>query len=281
MHVLAFANEKGGCGKTTAAVHLAGALAQAGERTLLVDLDPQAHATLAVGCAAGDEPTLGDVLCRNESPARAVRTAPGGFHLLPATAELSEFEETAARLIRPEQQLRVALETLAGDHDFALLDCPPRVDGVLCANALAACDTVVLVVESGAFALQGALRASAMLEEVAAERESPFDVRVLATMFDRRLRIGRDLLVATQARFGPALFDAVIHTSVRLREAAAFGLPVQVLDAKCRATRDFAALAEEVREHAHRARRTSTPSELRPAPAPIARPPIEIPTETL
>ena len=252
MHVLAFANQKGGCGKTTSAVNLAGALAARGRRTLLVDLDPQAHATLGLSCSAAEGPSLVDVLVDGAPLSSAIRSAPGGLELVPATEAAGEFEEVAARRLRPEQTLRKALGRLETPYDFVVLDCPPRVDGVLCANALFAADTVVLVVESGAYALQGALKARTLFEEVAAERDRPFELRVLATMFDRRMRIARDLLIGTQARFGPEMFDAVIHTSVRLREAAAYGVPVQLLDARCRAARDFDCLAVEVEDHARR-----------------------------
>lgn len=249
MHVLALVNQKGGCGKTTAAVNLAGALSAAGERVLLVDLDPQAHATLALGCAIENEPTLIDVLQNRVTLKEVLQSAPGNLRIAPATAELSRFEDEAARMLRPEQALRRALEPIAPAFDFAILDCPPRTDGVLAANALRAADTAVLVVESGTFALQGALKALVVLDAVAASEERPFAVRALGTLFDKRLRISRDLLVGMQAQLGPILFDTVIRTSVRLREAAAAGVPVSVLDPRSRAAADFRALAEEVLAH--------------------------------
>ena len=252
MHTLAFANQKGGCGKTTSAVNLAGALAARGARTLLVDLDPQAHATMALSCAAEHGSSLADILLYNAEIERVIRSAPGGIDLLPATDALTEFEEISARRMHSESCLAAALRRVERAYDFVILDCPPRVDGILCANALAACDTVVLVVESGAFALQGALKAQRMIEASGADRDQAFDIRVLATMFDRRLRIAQDLLIGTQARFGERMFDAVIHTSVRLREAAAYGVPVHELDAKTRAARDFENLADEVQAHAAR-----------------------------
>jgi chromosome partitioning protein len=250
MHVLALVNQKGGCGKTTTAVNLAAALSAAGERVLLVDLDPQAHATLALGCAIEDEPSLVDVLRERVTVREAVQTAPGGIWLLPATAELAEFEEEAARSIAPERALRRALALSRLAYDFAVLDCPPRTDGVLAANALRAADTAVLVVESGTFALQGALRALELLERTAATVDQPFLVRAVGTMFDRRLRIARELLVGMHAQLGDLLFDTTIRTSVRLREAAAAGVPVNVLDPSARAADDFRALAAEVRAHA-------------------------------
>jgi len=251
MHTLAFVNQKGGCGKTTTAVNLAAALAKKEKRVLLVDLDPQAHATLALSCALEGEPSVADVLLHGVPMKDVVHLAPAEIDLVPSTLSLNEFEEAAEHVLKPERILRRALGDLAGCYDFVVLDCPPRADGVLTANALRAADTVVLVVETGAFALQGAFRAIGILEGVAEGMEAEFDLRVLGTMFDRRMRLARELLIGTQARFGPLMFDTVIHQSVRLREAAACGLPVHELDPGSRATRDFDALADEVAELEH------------------------------
>ncbi|MCB9915286.1 MAG: ParA family protein [Planctomycetes bacterium] len=245
MHVLSFVNQKGGCGKTTAAVNLAGALAAKGRRVLLVDLDPQAHATMALGWAAEDEPTVREVLLGEARADAALVSGPGGVSLLPASAALADFEDATARMLHAEGALRAALEPLDARFDEVLLDCPPRVDGVLCANALRASDTAVLVVETGAFALQGAVKALDVLAELRETLDRPFDLRVLGTLFDRRTRFARELLMALHGRFGEALFDTVVRTSVRLREAAAMGVPVQVLDPACRGAADFEALAGE------------------------------------
>lgn len=268
MHTLAFVNQKGGCGKTTSAVNLAGALAARGARVLLVDLDPQSHATLGLGCALRGEPSIADVLVGGRTAADVLRRVSGGIDLLPATPALAEFEEVAARSIQPERVLERALATLGSRYDFALLDCPPRTDGVLAKSALRAADTAVLVVEAGAFALQGATLALGVLEELAQELEHPLAVRVLGTLFDRRTRFARELLIAMHARFGELLFDAVIHTSVRLREAAASGQPVAVLDPTSRAAIDFDHLAAEVRAHAARRaeRRAASSAELSSRP---------------
>lgn len=244
---LAFVNQKGGCGKTTTAVNLAGALAARGQRVLLVDMDPQAHATLALSAAVeAGEASIADVLLHSRPIASVVRCAPGGIALVPATLELAELEEAAARTLHAEHLLRRALGDLAPDFDHVLIDCPPRADGVLTANALRASDLAVLVVEMGAFALQGAVKALAVLEELAADMGARLAVRVVGTLYDRRTELARDLLIGTQARFAERLFDTVIHQSARLREAAACGVPVQVLDPQCRGTRDFEALAEEI-----------------------------------
>lgn len=249
MHVLAFVNQKGGCGKTTTAVNLAAALAARGERVLLVDLDPQAHATLGLGVAPDEDRTTLEVLRGEREIEGVVVVAPGRIHLVPATETLSVFEAEAERELGPESRLAAALWRASEDYDVVLLDCPPRADGVLSANALRAADTAVLVVESGAFALQGALRARAFLRGTAATRERPLAVRAVATLFDKRARIARELLVGMHAQLGGLLFDTTIRSSVRLRECAALGSPVQVVDPRCAAAADFRALADEVVEH--------------------------------
>jgi chromosome partitioning protein len=245
MHVLALVNQKGGCGKTTAAVNLAAALAAKGRRVLLVDLDPQAHATMALGWAVGDEPVLLEVLEGRSGLDEAMVEVPGGFRLLPATGDLADFEESAARTLNPESILAEALERSRVELDFVILDCPPRVDGVLAMNALRACDTALLVVETGAFALQGAVQALAILADLREDQGVEFETRILATLFDRRTRFARELLLAMFQRFEGLLLDTVVRTSVRLREAAGMGVPVVELDPSCRAAEDFEALAEE------------------------------------
>ncbi len=248
MQVLTFVNQKGGCGKTTTAINLAGALVARGERILVVDLDPQAHATMGLGCDGSEGGTVAEVLMDEAYIEQAIREVPGGLHLLPSKPRLNEFEERSERLIHPEQRLRIALDAVRDRYDYVIVDCPPRTDGVLCANAMYACTTAFLVVETGAFALQGALQALKVLDEVGENQGRDYAIRVVGTLFDRRTRFARELLVALHGRFGEAMFDTVIRTSVRLREAPALGVTVNLLDPSCRATADFAALAAEVVE---------------------------------
>ncbi len=249
MHVLALVNQKGGCGKTTTAVNLAAALAARGRKTLLVDLDPQAHATLALGQCIENELSIVDVFRRRATVRECARRVAGGFDLVPANAALSEYEAIAARTIRPEHVLEQALSEIAPAWDVALLDCPPRADGIQAANALRAADTALLVIECGVFALQGAIRAVQVLEETASTLDRPFALRAVATLLDRRSRVAREVLVGMQAQFGVLLFDTAIRTSDTLRQAAAFGAPAEILAPRSAAAADFRALAEEVCAH--------------------------------
>ncbi len=245
MRVLSLINQKGGCGKTTVAIHLSAALAARGERVLLVDLDPQAHASLGLSCDGSAGVSLREVLIGDAPAKRAIVDAPGGVKLLPANAALSDFEDASARMLRPESALREALSAIGDEFDYALLDCPARADGVLSANALRASSVAILVVETGAFALQGALRARKLFEDMARAQGSRFDIRVLGTLFDKRTKCGREFLLAMHARFGEDMFDTVIRESVKLRESAARGVPIQEFAPRSGAAEDFASLARE------------------------------------
>ena len=261
MQILTLANQKGGCGKTTTAIHLAAALHAAGERTLLIDLDPQAHATLGLGCFVGRAPSLVEVM-RGEVPALSVlRELRPGLSLLPATLSLGEFEEEATVSLGSERALAAALVPLGDHFDYVVVDCPPRADGILTANAVRAATTVLLIVETGAFALQGALRAHGLFEEIIEREGKGTPIRVLATMFDARTRFAREVLVGMHSRFGESMYDTAIRSSVKLREAVASGAPLQWRSPRARATTDFAALAREVRHALPTSRTVSTYSD--------------------
>ncbi len=246
MRTWALANQKGGTGKTTTAIHLAAALSAHGKRCLLIDLDPQAHATLGLGHAVEDGASIARTFLAGTPLAELVRATPGGFHLVPADPRLAEFEEVAERSLRPERVLEEALAELDTRYDWTLLDCPPRADGVLCANAIRAAETTCLVVETGAFALQGALRARGIFADRARLLGREPRLAVLATLYDPRDALAREFLVALQSRFGQIMLDTVIRRDERLREAVAFGVPVQTLAPGCAAALDFDALAREI-----------------------------------
>jgi len=260
MEIWALANQKGGTGKTTTAIHLAAALSARGKRVLLIDLDPQAHATLGLGLCAEGGPSIADAFLDDVPLAELLVAHHSGFHLIPAEVRLAEFEEQAERSLRPEGLLGRALAKLRARFDWVLLDCPPRADGILTINAIRAATTTLLVVETGAFAMQGALRARGIFEQAWNEFDAlggefgasqpAFDLRLMATMFDQGAETDREFLIALQARFGEIMLESVVHRSEVLRRAVAYGVPASELEPAGQAVQDFMALAGDVLEHA-------------------------------
>jgi chromosome partitioning protein len=246
MQTWALANQKGGTGKTTTAINLAASLAALGKRVCLVDLDPQAHATLGLGCHVEEPGSLARFFLDGLALSALVRAVPGGFHLVPSTMGLAEFEQVAERTLGPERFLEQGLSSLEGRYDWVILDCPPRADGVLCRNAVRAATTTLLVVETGTFALQGALQARRLFSELVRDLGRELVLCTLATRFDRRLELSCELLVAMQARFGDTMLDTVIRRDAALRESVAHGVPVRKFDPTSRGALDHDALAREL-----------------------------------
>jgi len=251
MHTQAVVNQKGGCGKTTTAIHVATFLARQGRRTLLVDLDPQGHATLGLGLtsAASSQGTyevligtrrLEEVLVEGPIPDLAIATA---------SISLAAVEQLLAGRERREARLRDALATLTETTRFdeVVLDCPPSL-GLLTFNGLWAADRVLVPIDPSVFSLDGLQRLceTITLVEATSGRLIPRDA--VLTMFDRRTRFGRDL-AATVADAHPreaALLRSRVRVCTRLREAALRGVPVTELDVHCNGFRDYRALTDEL-----------------------------------
>ena len=246
MSTWALANQKGGTGKTTTAINVSAALAARGKRVLLLDLDPQAHATLGLGISVDDGRTIAETFLEEVSLLDLVRIAPGGFHMVPSALRLAEFEERASFGMHSERLLQAALRDVEAHYDWVLLDCPPRADGILTANAMRAADTTLLVVETGAFGLQGAVQARRIFEALGGGTDPGPRLKLVASMFDREQGFAREFLVAMQRRFGALMMNTVLRRDARLRESAAYGVPVRLLDPLAGATQDFDALATEL-----------------------------------
>jgi len=251
MRTIAIVNQKGGCGKTTTTVNLAGCLEAEGMRVLVVDMDPQAHATLALGFnpEALDE-NLYEVLSEPDGAARlaqVVQVHSEGLHVAPSGIVLSALEQklTAERADARTERLQAALATVADRYDYALIDCPPNI-GVLTFNALRAASEVIVPLETSYFAIHGVHK---LLETIAllAERigHDPA-VRILPTLYDGRTRFARETLAEIRELFKDLCFDTVIRSNVRLREAARRGQPINRLAPSANGSIDYAGLAMEV-----------------------------------
>ena len=247
---IAVANQKGGVGKTTTTVNLGTALADAGHRVLLVDLDPQAHTTFGIGVnPATCEASVFHVLVEG-APVRAVIRPTGieRLDLLPSHIGLAAAEAHLLSTMAREQLLRSALESLRSSYDFTLLDCPPTL-GLLTINALAAADEVIVPVQAQGYAMLG-FNDLARTIEMARQRINPrLSLRgILVTQFDGRTAAQRAVLQHIAAEYGSRhpLFETIIKQATCVHEAALEQLPVLRFDPKSPSAAAYRQLATEV-----------------------------------
>ncbi|HEY3175463.1 MAG TPA: ParA family protein [Candidatus Polarisedimenticolia bacterium] len=247
MRVISVMNQKGGCGKTTTAVNLAGALRLAGQKVLIVDLDPQAHATMGLngGLASPIVRTVHEALMRRGSLEPVLVEIQPGFDLAPSGDDLFFAERDLGFDDEGEGRLAECLKATPRDYDFVVIDCPPSL-GVLTFNALRACDEILIPVEIGFFSLNGAGNFLRSLQRYRRRWLSEKRIRALATMFDRQTTFAREVVAEMERFFKEALYRTMIHRNVRLKEAASFGVPVTQYDPRCRGSQDYISLAEEV-----------------------------------
>lgn len=251
MRTFAIVNQKGGCGKTTTAINLAGVFAGRGYRTLLVDMDPQGH------CAAGlaipenrIDLHIGDALMAEPNtpidPARLLWRVSRNLDLAPATVRLAAVEAPRGELAgKPdaEKRLKIALARFANQYDLCLIDCSPAI-GLLAYNALVAADQILIPVETGFFSLQGATKQVSAIKSLGKRLGVQPPHRVLATMHDPASMLSKDLLEELQRRFSNRLAPVVIRFDQALKEAASFGQPVVEYSPESNGAKDYGALAD-------------------------------------
>ena len=245
--VYAIANQKGGVGKTTTTVNVAACIAEAGYGTLVVDVDPQANATVGLGIERTRSPGLYEVLTGEASALEALaETRIQGLRLLPAGAGLAGANIELPRMEGFEDCLRDCLAPVRDRFEYVLLDCPPSL-GPLTVSALVAADSVIVPVQTEYFALEGL---AALLETLAlVQRELNPRLTVagmLLTMHDSRTRLGQDVEREVREHFPDLVFDTVIPRNVRVGEAPSFGLPVTHHDPHSAGAAAYFELAKEV-----------------------------------
>jgi chromosome partitioning protein len=251
MRVIAIVNQKGGCGKTTTTVNLAGCLAGDGARVLVVDLDPQAHSTLALGLDPEElDENLYEVLAEPggyEQLSRVSLNVSENLDVAPSGIVLSALEQKLASepVETRTDRLSSALGKLLEPYDYALIDCPPNV-GLLTFNALRAASEVIIPLETSHFAIHGVEKLLETIGLLAERLDHELTVRVLPTLYDGRTRYARQTLAKIRERFGDTCYDTVIRLNVKLRETAGRGIPINRYAPSANGAIDYGALAVEV-----------------------------------
>lgn len=247
--IIAFANQKGGVGKTTTAVNLAACVAEKGRSTLLLDLDPQANATSGVGIEKtegvsayltllGERPLL-DVICETE-----LRK----LHLVPSELDLAGAEIDVARGDRYLHRLQDALQPIldAGTYDYIFIDCPPSL-GVLTMNALTAADSLLIPIQCEYYALEGLSVISRLINQLQESGANP-DLElegIVMTMYDGRTNLSQQVVQEVINHFGSMVYETLIPRSVRLSEAPSYGQPIIVYDKQSTGAASYRRLAKE------------------------------------
>jgi chromosome partitioning protein len=246
-NVLAVANQKGGVGKTTTAVNLGASIAGSGYPTLLVDLDPQCNATVALGMPKDVSPNIYECLSGGLTVAAAA--VPSGIehlHIVPSTPDLAGATVELPRIAGSEGILRERLGAIKERYLFTLLDCPPSL-GPLTVNALVAADKVIVPVQTEYFALEGLAQLLDTLKLIQSELNPRLTIAgMILTMYDGRTRLARDVEREVREHFPELVFDTVVPRNVRLGEAPSFGVPILQHAPQSAGSAAYLKLAKEV-----------------------------------
>ncbi len=248
MRIFAVANQKGGVGKTTTTTSLGAALAEAGKRVLIVDLDPQGNATTGLGVDSHRfERSVYDVLL-NDVPMVDI-VEPTGFPNLfvaPATLDLAGVEQELTTVISRELRLKRALDSVEGDFDYIFIDCPPSL-GLITINAFAAATDIMVPVQTEFYALEGLTQLRNIIELVRRNINPALHIsKVVLTMYDSRNTLAQDVAIEVRRHFPEELCNTKIPRTVRLAEAPSHGQPITTFDPTSRGAKAYRALAQEI-----------------------------------
>ncbi len=235
-------------GKTTTSVNLSAAFGRMGEKTLLVDIDPQGNSSSGVGIDRRNlKKTVYEVLIGGaESKDVLIHTEFENLDLLPSSMDLAGAEIELVDMERRESRLKAALAPIAANYGYIFIDCPPSL-GIITTNALTAADTLLVPIQCEYYALEGLSQLMNTVRRVKRQYNNRLEIEgVLLTMFDGRLNLTQQVVAEVKKYFPRKVFGTVIPRAVRLSEAPSFGKPIQYFDRTCRGAQAYDALAEEI-----------------------------------
>ncbi|MDD4907773.1 MAG: ParA family protein [Candidatus Omnitrophica bacterium] len=248
--IVAVVNQKGGCAKTTSAINVSACLAQMGHEVLLVDMDPQANASLGIGVDIDNLNTsIYDVLINNLGLDKIlVNTGVKGLDIAPASSVLSGAQLELADLLGRESILKIALRKhcLIKQYDYIFIDCSPSLN-LLTINALVAANSVLIPIQTHYYSLEGMRELFSTIDIVRERLNSELQILgIVATMFDGRTKLNRQMLQQIQEYFKEMVFKTVINNNIKLCEASLHKKPVTVYDGQSKGARDYMNLAREI-----------------------------------
>jgi chromosome partitioning protein len=244
--IICVVNQKGGVGKTTTAVNLSACLAEEGQRTLLIDMDPQGNATSGLGVRAGKKTVYEAVLGECTLESTLEKTKQKKLTVAPADIRLAGAELELASLTRREYRMRAAVEPIREQFDYILIDCPPSL-GLLTVNALTAAQSVLIPIQCEYYALEGVSALMNTVQRVKKGLNPALETEgVLLTMMDGRTNLCIQVVAEVKKHFKKQVFDTVIPRNVRLGEAPSHGLPIHMYDNRSTGAEAYRALAKEV-----------------------------------
>ena len=253
--IFCVANQKGGVGKTTTTVNLAAGLAKIGQRVLMIDLDPQGNATMGSGIDKRTlELTIYDVLLENASISEArvksdkLIDAGCSFDILGANRDLAGAEVELVDVERREKRIKQAIDAVANEYDFVLIDCPPSLS-MLTLNGLCSANGVIVPMQCEYFALEGLTDLVNTIKQVHANLNPDLQIiGLLRVMYDPRITLQQQVSEQLKNHFGDKVFNTVIPRNVRLAEAPSYGLPGVAFDPSARGSQAFVEFATEMAE---------------------------------
>jgi chromosome partitioning protein len=247
MRIITISNQKGGCGKTTTSINLAAALATNNRKVLLIDLDPQAHATSGLNIKA--DLSIYNVLskitnkkCRLEE---IIQNLGENLDIAPSGIVLSTLEQELSGEIGRESRLCDTLKNFKNNYDYILIDCPPNL-GILTINAIRAANEIIIPVEASRFSLEGVSQLISIINLIKERLNHSVDFRILVANFDSRLQHSFTMLEKIKTDYQNKMFSNIIHVNVKLKEAQNEGLNILAYDKYCRGAKDYFSLSREI-----------------------------------